>query len=474
MSGSAVYVRQSEDKTGHAAAVQRQEADCRLIAQAKGWESPALYADNSISATSGKTRPDFERLIADVERGTITRIVVWHLDRLTRSMKDLTRLIEAGQKHRVNIACVQGTSLDLGDPTGVAVAQILTAIAAMEVKHKGERQRSANEQRANKGEAFWTRRPFGYDRTDGNVFVVEAEAEAIRSGAQAVLSGATLSSVAAAWNALGLVTTYSKREDKDAGEAAKGGLPWNVTSVRRVFLNPRYSGQRLYNGQAAATGNWGAILDEETSRRLEEMLTDPRRRTAPDDLNSKYLLSGIAVCGKCGAKMFAAPVPAKGGGKRMVYRCFGGYCMQRSLVEIDEYVHGVVVGILSRPDAAKLFARGGNTAELRKKATDLRDRRDALASMLADGLMSPAAVREQAGKLTKELSEVEAAISASEGLNPAAAVVGAADVANAWSGQPLGNQRQIIRTLMDITVLPAGKGRSFAVDQIHLKPKDLS
>src|SRR5690349_3900675 len=100
MSGSAVYVRQSEDKTGHAAAVQRQEADCRLMAQAKGWETPALYADNSISATSGKTRPDFERLIADVERGTITRIVVWHLDRLTRSMKDLTRLIEAGQKHR--------------------------------------------------------------------------------------------------------------------------------------------------------------------------------------------------------------------------------------------------------------------------------------------------------------------------------------------------------------------------------------
>ncbi|GAA5201400.1 recombinase family protein [Arthrobacter gyeryongensis] len=472
MSAPAVYVRQSEDKTGHAAAVQRQEADCRLMAQAKGWASPVLYADNSISATSGKTRPDFERLLADVERGTITRIVVWHLDRLTRSMKDLTRLIEAGQKHRVNIACVQGTSLDLGDPTGVAVAQILTAIAAMEVKHKGERQRSANEQRANRGEAFWTRRPFGYDRAEGRVFVVEAEAEAIRSGAQAVLSGATLSSVAAAWNALGLVTTYSKRGDKDAGQAARGGLPWNVTSVRRVFINPRYSGKRLYNGEEMTTGGqWEAILDEDISRRLEELLTDPRRRTAPDDLNSKYLLSGIAVCGKCGAKMFAAPVPAKGGGKRMVYRCFGGYCMQRSLKDLDGLVEELVIGRLSLPDAAKLFARSGNTAELRKKATDLRDRRDALASMLADGLMSPAAVREQAGKLTKELGEVAAAISVSEGLNPAASVVGAADVAKAWGGKPLGNQRQIIRALMDITVLPAGKGRGFSPEQVKYEWK---
>lgn len=58
-------------------------------------------------------------------------------------------------------------------------------------------------------------------------------------------------------------------------------------------MNPRYAGKRLYNGEDKAQGKWEPILDEETSRRLEEMLTDPRRRTAPDDLNAKYLLSGI-------------------------------------------------------------------------------------------------------------------------------------------------------------------------------------
>lgn len=440
--------------------MQRQEADCRLMAQAKGWDSPKLYADNSISATTGKTRPAFEKLLQDVERGHVSGVVVWHLDRLTRSMRDLSRIIEAGQKHRVNIACVHGVSLDLGDPTGVAVAQILTAIAAMETAHKGDRQKAANKQRAAAGEAFWSRRPFGYDRTsDGHVFTVEPEAEAIRQAAKAILDGATLSSVARQWNADGFTTTT-----KEQGK-------WGVTQIRRVLMNPRYAGKRIYNGEAQeALGKWDAILDEETSRQLEEMLTDPRRKTAPDDLNSKYLLSGIAVCGKCGSKMFASPVPSKDKGvKRMVYRCFGAYCLQRGLEQVDALVQQIVVARLSQPDAARLFAAGDSTTDLRRKATDLRERRDALASLLAEGLLSPAAVREESGKLTRALSEVEDSISSAESLNPASALIGADDVAPAWYALPLGVQRQIIRSLLKVTVLPAGKGRGFDPEQVRIE-----
>lgn len=173
-----------------------------------------------------------------------------------------------------------------------------------------------------------------------------------------------------------------------------------------------------------AAGQWEPIIDEETSRRLKEVLTDPRRRTAPDDLNSKYLLSGIVVCGKCRSKMFAAPVPAQGGGKCMVYRCFGGYCTQRSLEQIDALVQSVVVTPLGMPDAARMFTTEDSTAELRGKAQELRDRRDGLAALLTEGVMSVSVVREQAGKLTRELGDIENAISSAEGLNPAAAVIG--------------------------------------------------
>ncbi|TAP45619.1 recombinase family protein [Arthrobacter sp. S39] len=454
----AIYVRQSEDKTGQEAAVERQEAACRKLADAKGWADLVLYRDNDRSATTGKERPDFERLLRDIEAGCVDAVVVWHLDRLTRTIRDLTRTIEAGKSHRVNIASVHGVSLDLGDPTGVAVATILTAIAAMEVQHKGSRQREANRQRATAGRAFWTRRPFGYDRdADGAVFVVEAEAELIRVGAEAALAGSTLAAIAKQWNAAGFSTTA-------------GGL-WGVTQVRRLLMNPRYAGKQVYNGEEMASGGlWQPILDQDTHQALVERLTDPRRRTAPDDLNSKYLLSGICLCGKCGGKMFASPVKVKGR-QQMVYRCYSGYCVQRGLEAVDDVVNTVVTARLSRPDAASLFASTVDATALRRKATDLRGRRDALAALLADGLLSAVAVREQAGKLASELHAVESSLVALDTFNPAAAVIAADDVSAAWAALDLGARRQIIRALMDVTVLSAGKGVRFSPEQVQIEWK---
>ncbi|MEV8079765.1 recombinase family protein [Pseudarthrobacter oxydans] len=471
MTATAVYVRQSEDKTGQEAAVQRQQKDCSLLAQAKGWESPVIYADNSISATNGKTRPQFELLLAEIEAGRIGRLVVWHLDRLTRSMRDLTRVIEAGRAHRVNIACVHGVSLDLGDPTGVAVAQILTAIAGMETSHKGQRQKTANKQRAAEGKAFWTRRPFGYDRektgSGYRVFVVEQEAEAIRAAAADVLAGKTLSAIVREWKAAGLRTT-DVRQDKATGEVTKDGGQWGVTQLRRLLLNPRYIGKRMYNGdEMELAGDWDPILEPEVFEQLEIVLNDPKRRTAPDDLNAKYLLSGIAQCGKCGKPMYAAPYRNKGK-TLMVYRCFGGYCLQRSMDAVDDVVDALVITYLSRPDAAKLFSGNGNAAELRAKSADLRDRRDALAAMLAEGLMSVAAVREQSSKLSQELSRVEDALRAAESLNPVSAVAGAPDVPGAWQALPLASRKQIIRALMSVTILPAGKGTRFSPEHLRI------
>lgn len=463
MTKTAVYVRQSEDKTGSAAAVQRQEQDCRLLARAKGWEAPVLYQDNSISATSGKTRPDFEKLLRDVESGAVARVVVWHLDRLTRNMRDLARFIDAGKRHRVNIASVHGVSLDLGDPTGVAVAQILTAIASMETAHKGQRQKRANRQRAEAGTAFWSRRPFGYDRnSDGTVFVVPVEAEALRWAANQALDGATITSIATAWNESGLRTT-----------AGSGGA-WGVTQTRRVLLNPRYAGKRVYNGEDMGMGAWPPILTEDQHQRLEVKLTDPRRKTAPDDLNSKYLLSGILECGKCGRKMFAAPVKDRGR-QWMVYRCLGGYCMTRRMDLVDDWVEGLILDYLSRPALADLHETGREISELRATAAGLRERRDALAALLADGLLSPAAVREQAGRIGRELEKVSAAVEAAEGLNPLAAFAGAVDVPVTWVALPLDSKRKIIRSLASITILPAGKGVRFNGDtQVRFEWRDAS
>jgi site-specific DNA recombinase len=153
-----------------------------------------------------------------------------------------------------------------------------------------------------------------------------------------------------------------------------------------------------------------------------------------------------------------------------VYRCFS-YHITRRMDLVDGVVEDVVTGILSRPDAARLFSRSDDLRGLRMRAVELRDRRDALAAMLAEGLLSAAAVREQAGKLGADLAAVEGAIGAHETLNPLAGIAGADNVAEQWAALPLESKRQIIRALMDVTVIKAGKGVRFSPDQVRIEPK---
>lgn len=462
MTSTAIYIRQSQDKDGDEAGVDRQEAACKKLVDAKDLGPALRYSDNDKSATSGAIRPSFERLITDIENGSIKAVVVFHLDRLTRTIRDLTRIIEAGKEHRVNIACVHGVSLDLGDPTGVAVATILTAIAAMEVQHKGTRQKAANRQRAEQGLAFWSRRPFGYDRDEAGVFVVEEEAEAIRAAATSVLAGETLTSVVKTWDEAGLRTSAV---NKSTGEFGR----WGVTQVRRVLLNPRNTGRLIYNGDDLGEGQWPAILSTEQFDHLEQFLTDPRRRTAPDDLNAKYLLSGIAKCGKCGKSMFASPMRAKGK-EWMVYRCFGGYCITRHMDRVDEVVESVLLARLSAPDAVSGLMPREELKPLRQRATELRDRRDTLAALLAEGLLSAKAVREQAGALSSELLKVENQISRASGSSHLDELIRAgADIPARWEATPIADKRKIIRSLLSIVVLPAGKGKRFAPEQVQIE-----
>uniref|UniRef100_UPI003F98E095 recombinase family protein n=1 Tax=Mycobacterium sp. TaxID=1785 RepID=UPI003F98E095 len=81
---AAVYCRISKDKTGLRAGVDRQRADCLALAERLGWQVVRIYCDNDLSAFSGKHRPDYQALRADVKDGTINAIVAWHPDRLHR------------------------------------------------------------------------------------------------------------------------------------------------------------------------------------------------------------------------------------------------------------------------------------------------------------------------------------------------------------------------------------------------------
>ena len=305
-SAAAIYCRISEDPSGEGLGVKRQEADCRALAERKGWPIGGLYVDNDVGAWSGKRRPEYRRLLEDLKAGAVDAVIVWHLDRLTRRPIELEEFFEtcdaAGVRH---LACVTG-DVDLSTHDGQFMARILGAVARKESDDKSRRTIRKHQELAEAGRAVGGTRPFGYE--SDRVTLRPDEAELIREAAERILAGETV---------YGLVADWIRRKIP----TSRGGR-WSQHVMRRMLENPRLIAKRAYKGAIVADGQWPAILDEATFARLQVTLAG--RHTSYGFGARKYLLTGFLYCGKvnadgepCGARLIAN---AKEGRKR-TYVC---------------------------------------------------------------------------------------------------------------------------------------------------------
>lgn len=450
-----VYTRQSLDRTGSGAAVERQREDCRKLCAERGWTIVQEFTDNDVSASSKKPRPNYTKMLAAVERGEAEVLVAWHVDRLTRKITDLEHLIELAQKTGLRIATVTG-DLDLSTDAGRLVGRILASVARGEVERKGARQKRAQQQAAQMGRPAGGRRAFGY-ASDG-MTVVTDEAREIRSAYKNLLHGASLKSIARRWNDAGLPTTM--------------GNPWTHSTVRSTLKNPRYAGLRAYRGEIVGPATWPPLVDEDTYKSAVALLALPERRTTASTAR-KYLLPSLALCGLCGSDMTTGHTQH---GQR-VYVCRAKKCISRKAEPVDELVTAVVIARLERPDAADLLTPS-NDPELdvyRARAQAIRERLDDLATGLEEGVLTLAAVRRSSTRLQSELAEAEARIQSGTHADVLRPLVTAPDVGKAWAAADLQQKRAVIDTLMQVTLLPPERGhRPFDPETVRIEWKAAS
>ncbi len=127
-----VYTRISSDPSGQRAGVERQRANCEEYCLTRGWQVAELFEDNDYSASSGRRRPAYERMLAAVESRRIDAIVTWHNDRLHRSPRELEAFIDLVERTGVRLAVVTGGDYDLTTPDGRLSARIVGAVARMD------------------------------------------------------------------------------------------------------------------------------------------------------------------------------------------------------------------------------------------------------------------------------------------------------------------------------------------------------
>lgn len=327
-------MRISEDKSGTQFGIATQRERTTKLIEAREWELVGEYVDNSVSASKERGKGTaWHDMLTAAKRGDFDMIVAVDLDRLLRQTADLARLIETGAK----VVTVDG-EIDLSTADGEFRATMLAGIARFEVRRKSERTVRANQQRREQGIPLRTLKVLGY--TPDGMRVVEEEAEAIRTSYTDFLSGVTLRRISHDLNDHGY-TTSKKR-------------PWQTHSVRGVLANPRNAGLILHHETGELyPSNAPAIVSMDVWKAAQEKLADPSRRTAPG-AKPKWLLSGLALCGRCGSTNIRVGKTTTG---VPAYRCNDHAHLSRKAEPIDEFVNALIVARLSEPDAAELFSQ---------------------------------------------------------------------------------------------------------------------
>jgi DNA invertase Pin-like site-specific DNA recombinase len=277
-------VRAREGAEARETSTDRQLGDMLGWCERSGATPHRTYREEGISAYTGRHRPEFERLLADLDAGELDAVVCWRLDRLARNHADFQRLWEACEQAGARLVSLH-EGFDSGTPVGELVVRMLVSMAKWESQSISMRVKRAVESAVKEGRPHGGgRRPFGYDRA-GNV--VPAEAESLAWAAGQVLAGRSLRSVVAALTARGIAGT--------------GGGHLTGRSLKHALVGPRSAGLRTHRGELVP-GNWPAILSREQHEGLKAVLRPGVRTGRP----AAHLLTGFLVCGHpgCGGRLF--------------------------------------------------------------------------------------------------------------------------------------------------------------------------
>jgi DNA invertase Pin-like site-specific DNA recombinase len=462
MEQTAVYCRISDDREGAGLGVARQEKECRELCARLGWEVAGAYVDNDLSAHSGKRRPAYERLLADLEAGRVGAVVAWHPDRLHRRPVELERFIDAVEAAGASVATVQAGALDLATASGRMVARMLGAAARHEGEHKAERLRSKYREKAERGEHHGGgSRLFGY--TADRSATVPGEAEVVRGAAERLLAGASQADVVRWANGRSTTTT---------------GKPWTLSRMRRVLYSAAIAGLRehvvkdragrVVQREAFGEATWPAIVTVEQHERLRAILDNVRRHRPP----TAYLLTGgLATCGVCGEPL--APQPRR---DHRSYRCpqpnatAGPTGCGRVRIRADwleEYVVAFALAAATSPDVvaerrADRARAEGELAEVRAAlaALDAREQR-ATDAFVDQGIGSPAEYRRKVDEIRHERRGLERRLARVQSAEDRV-VEGPREEARArWEALAHGERRACLRSLLaGVVVRPGVRGRN--------------
>lgn len=306
-----LYVRVStaeQAKEGYS--IGEQTARLGKYADAHDWTVYKTYTDGGYSG-GDTNRPALQQMIRDIKAGRIKKVVVYKLDRLSRSQKDTLELIEdVFLENGVDFVSMN-ENFDTSTPFGRAIIGILAVFAQLEREQIKERMGMGKLARAKEGKWPGGKNvPFGYDYIDGELKINDYEAMIVREIFKMALEEKSSYTIEGELNRKGYKT-------KNAS--------WGETSVRRALHNKAYIGQIKY-GKEWFKGLQDPIIDYDTFFEVQEIMqkrSDHYNQSGRNPGKATTYLGGFLYCGCCGAKYTKNKTCSTKGGKRYEYNFFG-------------------------------------------------------------------------------------------------------------------------------------------------------
>ena len=355
----AVYCRVSSDERldqeFNSIDAQKEAGHAYVASQrAEGWIPVADDYDDPGFSGGNTERPALKRLLADIERGLVDIVVVYKIDRLTRSLADFSKMVEVFERNSVSFVSVT-QQFNTTTSMGRLMLNVLLSFAQFEREVTGERIRDKIAAAKRKGMWMGGVPPLGYDVVNRVLVINEAEAAVVRRVFEEMLTIGSPTQIAANLTAEGITTKAWTTQDGQTRSGAR---------IDKKYLH-KLLRHRIYLGELSHKGNWypgahPAIIDHGLWGRVHEILAkDGHARSVDTKIRSRTdaLLRGLLYA-PTGERMY--PTYSRKNGRKYHYYVsksearFGAAGKTYERIPADQVEAAAVVqikSVLSSPEA---------------------------------------------------------------------------------------------------------------------------
>lgn len=429
------YIRVSTDEQArNGESIPAQTKILEAQALIKGYDDFKVYIDDGYSGRSLQ-RPAVQQLLRECSEGSVDVVLVWKLDRLSRSLRDILAIIE-DLFNPNGVALISATeSIDSSTPAGRAMLSVLGTFAQFEREQDSERVSMVHKSLAKDCRFLGGPVPLGYKIVDKHYAIDEATAPIVRKVFDMYIHREGYAEILRYLDSQGVTTAF--------------GSPYTKSTLNHLLSNERYNGTYIHNRLASADakgrrsstrvkpeedqiripGGIPAIIDMETWQAACALREEYRQYSGRQSGRVRFLLSGLCRCGVCGAPMVVDTAGADRNGTRQRYYTCKQRCVPAARKEkVEAAAIDALLHLSASPDLVEQACDAANalaathaqavTAErqaLQSEYEDLTARignlTSALAASHADApqsvLASIATLERQQGTVSRRLADID-------------------------------------------------------------------